>query len=304
MDTYDGPSDNDVMPSDHDNIETAQEEEIVAAGEESSKMKSMDALEQSVSELGIQPSAPPDIPPPRDLDWGEFSEADTSKVLLRTEKYLETKKQKHKRAREDPMLATFMGSEIFKGTTLCPDHIATLKESHYYDLIRNDKSDRFYVLVNNRATGQKTCCCSFWYFTAETFKENPQFHRLWEKFINGDDEFRNQRFKCYPVIIEGSWILKQMVPNVPTLLGMKVPITYWRGRNYFEIGVQCDKNYLAQSIMGVAFPIAKKLTVDQCYILQSENREELPEVVFAGIRYVGIDLGKGLEIDTSHETEA
>ena len=91
-----------------------------------------------------------------------------------------------------------------------------------------------------------------------------------------------RRFKCYPVIIDGSWILKQMVPNVPTLLGMKVPITYWKGRNYIEIGVQCDKNYLAQSILSIAFPIAKKLTVDQCYILQSESEEELPEVVFAG----------------------
>jgi len=301
MDAYDGPSDIDTMINDNVNLDT-QEEEVVAAGEEISMMQSIDALHKNVSELAIQPAAAPDIPPPRDLDWGEFSEPDTSKVLLRTEKYLETKKQKHKKARDDPMLATFIGSEIFRGTTRCPDHIASLKESNYHDLIQNDESDRFYVIVNNRATGQKTCCCSFWYLTEEVFAENPQFHRIWDKFVNAeDDEYRNRRFKCYPVIIEGSWILKQMVPNVPTLLGMKVPISYWRGRNYFEIGVQCDKNYLAQSIMSVAFPIAKKLTVDQCYILQSESEDELPEVIFAGIRYLGIDLGKGLEIDTSHE---
>jgi len=291
MDTY--SSDNGITTSDD-----GHEEEVAAAAGEGMK-----TLDNKISELNMQLSEPMDIPPPRDMDWGDFSDADTSKVLLRTAQYLNTKKQKHKQSREDPALGQFMGAEIFRGTNSCPDHIASLKESQYSDIIQNDTSGRFFVLVNNRATGQKTCCCTFWYFTPETFEANPQFATLWQKFIDGDDEFRNQRFKCYPVIIDGSWILKQMVPNVPTLLGMKVPITYWKGRNYIEIGVQCDKNYLAQSILSIAFPIAKKLTVDQCYILQSESEEELPEVVFAGVRYTHPDLSKGLEIETDATDE-
>jgi len=293
-----------VQPSDSEKImtsespnETSHEEEVAGEDDNSNTVSS---LEKNISELNMQPSAPLDIPPPRDMNWGDFSPADTSKVLLRTAQYLESKKQKHKKSREDPSMGTFMGSEIFRGTTICPDHIASLKDSQYHELIQNDRSGRYFILINNRATGQKTCCCSFWYFTPEVLADNPQFASLWQKFIDGDDEFRNQRFKCYPVIIDGSWILKQMVPNVPTLLGMKVPITYWKGRNYLEIGVQCDQNYLAQSILSIAFPIAKKLTVDQCYILQSENEDELPEVVFAGIRYTHPDLSQGLEIDTSH----
>ena len=77
-------------------------------------------------------------------------------------------------------------------------------------------------------------------------------------------------------------MLKMMVPNVPTLLGQKVPITYHRGNNYIEIDIECDNNYLASSITKVAYPIAKSLTVDQSYILQAEEMYDLPEIVFAG----------------------
>lgn len=194
------------------------------------------------------------------------------------------------------MLSTFIGSEIYEGSRYAPDHIAQCKESQFHNVIKEDTSGRFFILINNRITSCTTTCCSFWYIDPEILEKHPSFADLFDRFINGSDEFRNSRFKCYPRIIAGSWLLTKMVPNVPTLLGTKVPITYHRGRNYLELGIQCDANLLARSILKIAYPISKSLVVDQCYILQSETVKELPELIFAGVQYQYIDLTKGIKI--------
>lgn len=36
------------------------------------------------------------------------------------------------------------------------------------------------------------------------------FGRVWRKFIDGDEEERNSRFKLIPTIVEGSWVIKQV----------------------------------------------------------------------------------------------
>lgn len=239
------------------------------------------------------------IPKARDeeLKWGKFGESDPTTVLLRTRKYLQTKQQKHKATRSDAAIATFMGAELFRGSTQAPTHICDLTESRFGFYIQHDTSDRFYVIINNRVTSKKISVCAFWHFSGSAFHNNPSFEKLWWQFVYGNDDFRNSRFKCYPKIVKGSWALKMMVPNVPTLLGQKVPITYKRGKNFIEIDVECDNNMLASSITRVAYPIAKSLTVDQSYILQAEEEFDLPEIVFAGVRYEGIDLSKALDVD-------
>merc|ERR1712023_415087 len=63
-------------------------------------------------------------------------------------------------------------------------------------------------------------------------------------------DFRNQRFKLYPVITEGPWVVKTAVRSCPCLLGQKVVQRYFRGDGYFE-----TDTYVASSI------IAKKLLV-------------------------------------------
>lgn len=261
----------------------------------------IDVLLNLISNDAALAQGPLEIPISRDaeLGWGNFSESDPTIVLLRTERYLQTKSQKHKATRSDDALATFIGAEIFRGTSTAPDKIVDLMESQFGYHIQRDniKSERFYIVINNRVTAKKTSVVSFWYLTPEILEGAPSFEKLWWQFVYGNDEFRNSRFKCYPKIVKGSYMLKMMVPNVPTLLGQKVPITYHRGNNYIEIDIECDNNYLASSITKVAYPIAKSLTVDQSYILQAEEMYDLPEIVFAGVRYQGVNLSKAIEIN-------
>lgn len=92
---------------------------------------------------------------------------------------------------------------------------------------------------------------------------------LFQRFVDGDDEFRNSRLKLIPLvpkvyislllislslflsfyvskvlkqidlhntqIMQGSWIVRQSVGSTPCLLGKAVDCNYIRGPTYLEV---------------------------------------------------------------------
>lgn len=94
---------------------------------------------------------------------------------------------------------------------------------------------------------------------------------LLQQFVNGDDAFRNSRFKLIPYIskvcmyvkkiktvpltlcnlltmpipcffYKGSWIVKQSVGKKACLIGQQLEMNYYRGNNYLEVKLICP-NY-------------------------------------------------------------
>lgn len=94
-------------------------------------------------------------------------------------------------------------------------------------------------------------------------------HPLLVSFVNGDDAYRNSRFKLIPYIskvgvkdyylfldlfiifcpsysyptwvlrmYQGSWIVKQSVGKKACLVGQALEINYFRGNNYIEVTVR------------------------------------------------------------------
>ena len=63
-------------------------------------------------------------------------------------------------------------------------------------------------------------------------------HPLLESFVNGDDAYRNSRFKLIPHISKGSWIVKQSVGKKACLVGQALVVRYTRGKNYLEVKTQ------------------------------------------------------------------
>ncbi|KAA8525656.1 hypothetical protein F0562_007519 [Nyssa sinensis] len=58
------------------------------------------------------------------------------------------------------------------------------------------------------------------------------------RFVDGDDSFRNQRFKIVNRIVKGPWIVKAGVGNYSAcLLGKALTCNYHWGSNYLEIDV-------------------------------------------------------------------
>jgi hypothetical protein len=47
-------------------------------------------------------------------------------------------------------------------------------------------------------------------------------------FFGNDDDFRNNRFKLIPKVVDGNMVVKMAVKDTPTLLGNKLKQYYYR----------------------------------------------------------------------------
>lgn len=101
---------------------------------------------------------------------------------------------------------------------------------------------------------------------------------LLQQFVNGDDAFRNSRFKLIPYIskvcmyvkkiktvpltlcnlltmpipcffYKGSWIVKQSVGKKACLIGQQLEMNYYRGNNYLEVKLICLIAYRTYSFL-------------------------------------------------------
>jgi len=117
------------------------------------------------------------------------------------------------------------------------------------------------------------------------------FGRIADPFFFGtDDDFRDDRFKLIPRVVEGNFIVRNAVGAKPTILGRKLKQSYHRGPNYFELDIDVASSTIAQKVVGIAYGYAKLLTVDLALVLQGEAVDELPEVPFGAVRLVGVDF--------------
>jgi len=179
------------------------------------------------------------------------------------------------------------------------DHIASLKHSALHRL-RNESryaegSHPFsvnFLLIQFQLPG-----ISFTMYMRARQNQNPNqevcpgFSEMMNQFINGTDDYRNDRFKILPTVREGSWMVRKMVGAKPALLGKKISCTYSKGVDYLEIDVDIATSYVAQKILGVVQGYAKNLIVDLGFLIEGREEKELPEVMLGAVRFHNVDLG-------------
>jgi hypothetical protein len=127
--------------------------------------------------------------------------------------------------------------------------------------------------------------------------EDTPFGRLARPFFNGnDDEWRNNRFKLIPKVVDGNMIIKMAVKDTPTLLGNKLKQYYFKGDNYFELDVDVGSSSVARNIVGLAIGYSKAIVVDMGFCLQGNEEDELPEVLLGGCSCIRVDCGKAKKL--------
>ncbi|KAL3652788.1 Protein ENHANCED DISEASE RESISTANCE 2 [Castilleja foliolosa] len=125
---------------------------------------------------------------------------------------------------------------------------------------------------------------------------------LLQRFVDGDDEFRNSRLKLIPSVPKGSWIVRQSVGSTPCLLGKAVDCNYIRGPTYLEVDVDIGSSTVANGVLGLVVGVITTLVVDMAFLVQANSTDELPERLIGAVRVSHIELSSAivpkLESDT------
>ncbi|KAL8052115.1 hypothetical protein ABFX02_06G192400 [Erythranthe guttata] len=152
----------------------------------------------------------------------------------------------------------------------------------------------FFFIINIQVPGSTTYNLALYYMLKTPLKDTP----LLEHFVNGDDSFRNSRFKLIPYISKGSWIVKQSVGRKACLIGQALQINYFRGKNYLELGIDIGSSTVARGVVSLVLGYLNNLVIEMAFLIQGNTAEELPEVLLGTCRLNHLDASKAVPIDS------
>lgn len=110
---------------------------------------------------------------------------------------------------------------------------------------------------------------------------------LW---IMGDTNYKNQRLKLIPYVVQGPWVVRSLVTGKPAIIGTKLPVSYQVSNNLLvaelDIG---NSSATAKRIVSLCRRYMNALTCDIGFVIQANTSEELPEQMLGAIRIHGVD---------------
>lgn len=153
----------------------------------------------------------------------------------------------------------------------------------------------FLFAVNLQIPGRDACHSAVFYFAAE---EPISPGSLLHRFVNGDDAFRNSRFKIVNRIVKGPWIVKAAVGNYAAcLLGKALTCRYHRGENYLEIDVDIGSSAIANAVLHLALGYVTAVTIDMGFVVEGQTAEELPERLIGAVRIAQMEMGSAMYVE-------
>nr|XP_011469654.1 PREDICTED: protein ENHANCED DISEASE RESISTANCE 2-like [Fragaria vesca subsp. vesca] len=150
----------------------------------------------------------------------------------------------------------------------------------------------FFFVVNMQVPGTTMYTLAFYYILNTPLEENPLLH----SFVNGDDAYRNSRFKLIPYISKGSWIVKQSVGKKACLVGQALEVQYFRGKNYLELMIDVGSSTVARGVCNLVLGYLNNLVIEMAFLIQGNTEEELPEVLLGTCRINHLDASKSVQV--------
>eukprot|EP00929_Paragymnodinium_shiwhaense_P067904 TRINITY_DN34137_c0_g1_i1.p1 TRINITY_DN34137_c0_g1~~TRINITY_DN34137_c0_g1_i1.p1 ORF type:complete len:508 (+),score=93.97 TRINITY_DN34137_c0_g1_i1:180-1703(+) len=156
--------------------------------------------------------------------------------------------------------------------------------------LREEGDNRFFFVVNLLLDPMQAA--AVWAVPEGADWFDSREGQLWHKFCNEMDEYeRNHRFKIIPRITQAPWIVKQAVPEIPSIVGTKLPVTWKRGDNYLEGCIDIVRTDFARKIVRHMQSASKHFTVDVYFVIEAVEQDELPERMLCGWGQNPIDMG-------------
>lgn len=152
----------------------------------------------------------------------------------------------------------------------------------------------FVFAVNLQVPGKDQHSAVFYFATDDPIPPGSLLHR----FVNGDDAFRNQRFKIVNRIVKGPWIVKKAVGNHSAcLLGKALTCNYHRGPNYLEIDVDIGSSAIASAILHLALGYVTSVVIDMGFLVEAQAEDELPERLVGAVRVCQMEMSSATIVD-------
>ncbi|XP_057856726.1 protein ENHANCED DISEASE RESISTANCE 2 isoform X1 [Cryptomeria japonica] len=151
-------------------------------------------------------------------------------------------------------------------------------------------SNEFYIIINIQVPGATTHNLALYYMMDCPLESVP----LLKMFVEGDDAYRNSRFKLIPYIAKGSWIVKQSVGKNACLLGQALEINYTRGSNYLELGIDIGSSCVAKGVVNLVLGYLSKLVIELAILIQGNTEDELPEFLLGTCRLNHLEESKSV----------
>ncbi|CAL1404696.1 unnamed protein product [Linum trigynum] len=115
---------------------------------------------------------------------------------------------------------------------------------------------------------------------------------LMDKFLKGDDAFRNSRLKLIANIVKGPWIVRKAVGDQAVcLIGKALNCKYTVGERFMEVDVDIGSSVVANAIVHLAYGYITLLTVDIGFVIEGLTESELPEQLLGAFRFSELDPG-------------
>ncbi|XP_052208964.1 protein ENHANCED DISEASE RESISTANCE 2-like [Diospyros lotus] len=161
---------------------------------------------------------------------------------------------------------------------------------------RGECGKTFIIAVNLQVPGRDQHSAVFYFATDDPIHSGS----LLQRFVDGDDAFRNQRFKIVNRIVKGPWIVRTAVGNYSAcLLGKALTCTYHRGPNYLEIDVDIGSSAIASAILHLALGYVTAVTIDMGFLVEAQAEEELPERLFGAVRVCQMEMSSASFVETT-----
>ena len=116
--------------------------------------------------------------------------------------------------------------------------------------------------------------------------------RTLANWIMGDANYKNQRLKLIPYVVQGPWVVRNLVTGKPAIIGAKLPVTYHYAPDTQTLVAELDignSSATAKRIVSICRRYMNALTCDIGLVIQGNTVEELPEQMLGSIRIHGVD---------------
>jgi len=119
--------------------------------------------------------------------------------------------------------------------------------------------------------------------------------RVLAAWLQGDQQYRNERLKLIPYVVEGPWVVRSMVTGRPAIIGKRLPVTYRHYESHGQHPLLCatldvgNSTAAAKRIVSVCRRYMSSLTVDIGFVIEGNSPNELPEQMLGAVRIHGPD---------------